>query len=242
MYTSVIALFLMNFAFGQTLKINEFMASNVASITDEAMEHDDWFEIFNSGTSDIDLGGYYLTDNATDLTKYQFPIGNPNTIIHPGGHLIVWADDSTEQGVLHTNFKLAKSGEFIGLLTPDSVYIDSISFGAQLDDKSFGRSSDGASSWIQFNSPTPGSPNMVLSVADLNLNEQNVVVYPNPADDFIVVKSNEKITLIEVVDVKGISVLQTSSNTIDLTNIDKGVYFVRVYNGDGFENVKFIKK
>lgn len=242
-YTSVLALFLTGATFGQTLKINEFMASNVASITDEAMEHDDWFEIFNPGTTDIDLAGYYVTDNATAITKYKFPTGNPNTIVPAGGHLLVWADDSVEQGVLHTNFKLSKSGEFLGLLTPDSVYIDSLSFGNQSDDKSYGRTDDGSSIWKIFNVPTPGSPNSISTASIAVLKKEDLLtVFPNPVHDVVYVKMNNNITYIKLVDARGAFIKQTNDNQFDLTELEQGIYFIQIYTHEGLTTYKILKK
>ena len=48
------------------LLISEFMASNSTKLFDEDGESSDWIEIFNSGTSSVNLDGYTLTDNATN--------------------------------------------------------------------------------------------------------------------------------------------------------------------------------
>jgi hypothetical protein len=241
-YTSVLALFLTGATFSQTLKINEFMASNVATIADEANEYDDWFEIFNPGATAVDVGGYYVTDNATAITKYKFPSGNPITIIPAGGHLLVWADDSVEQGALHTNFKLSKGGEFIGLLTPDSVYIDSLSFGAQSDDKSYGRTDDGSLLWKVFDIPTPGSPNSVSTASIVLLKEEKIIIFPNPANEVVYVKTNQNIILLRLMDLNGTLIKESNENKIDLTTLEQGVYFIQVYTNEGFTICKMLKK
>ena len=53
--------------------ITEFMASNSSTSVDEDGDASDWIEIFNPDGSAVDLGGYYLTDDATNLTKWQIP-------------------------------------------------------------------------------------------------------------------------------------------------------------------------
>lgn len=60
---------------------------------------------------------------------------------------------------LHTNFKLDKDGEYIGLYAPDGTEIDSLSFPEQMRDLSYGRQPDGAESWCLFSEPTPSAPN-----------------------------------------------------------------------------------
>ena len=56
------------------LVINEFMASNT-TIADPQGDFDDWIEIYNTTNSPINLGGMYITDSLSDLTKYQIPTG-----------------------------------------------------------------------------------------------------------------------------------------------------------------------
>ncbi|RKZ10792.1 hypothetical protein DRQ25_01865, partial [Candidatus Fermentibacteria bacterium] len=71
------------------LALNELMAKNDTTISDNYGEYDDWIEITNTGSNDINLSGYYLTDDAADPFKFAFP----DTVIHPGDYFIVWADD-----------------------------------------------------------------------------------------------------------------------------------------------------
>jgi hypothetical protein len=57
------------------LFINEFMAENDTTIQDPDGEgYPDWIEIYNAGTTEIELGGMYLTDDADDPTKWMIPI------------------------------------------------------------------------------------------------------------------------------------------------------------------------
>ena len=52
--------------------ISEFMADNKSGLVDGDGDFSDWIEIFNPTGSPVDLGSYYLTDDATDLTKWPF--------------------------------------------------------------------------------------------------------------------------------------------------------------------------
>jgi len=60
---------------------------------------------------------------------------------------------------LHTNFKINKDGEFLGLYAPDGTGIDSGKFVSQVRDVSFGRQPDGAEDWCFFSESTPSAPN-----------------------------------------------------------------------------------
>ena len=48
--------------------ISEIMASNDDNITDEDGDSSDWLKVLNAGDTDIHLRGWYLTDDAADLT------------------------------------------------------------------------------------------------------------------------------------------------------------------------------
>ena len=68
------------------LFINEIMADNDAIIEDpdEAGAFEDWVEVYNPGTAAVDQGGMYLTDDVSDPTQWQFPVGSS---IAAGGFL-----------------------------------------------------------------------------------------------------------------------------------------------------------
>jgi len=143
-----------------TLLINEFMAKNDGFIKDSHGDYEDWIEIYNYGNDAIDISGMYLTDDLSVPTKWHVPDDNPLvTTIPSHGFLLIWADNETDEGTLHANFKLSTDGEQIGLYDADENLIDSITFDPQQTDISYGRSPDGSDNWRFFNSPTPGTPN-----------------------------------------------------------------------------------
>lgn len=135
--------------------INEFLASNqTANGHPEFRELSDWIELYNTAHGVIDLSGYYVTDNLDEPLKWQIPDG---TLIPGTGFLLLWADGRNTG--LHMSFKLNKGGEQIGLYTPDGVPVDTLSFGAQQDDMSYGRLGNDANQWSFFSPPSPGSVN-----------------------------------------------------------------------------------
>ena len=138
------------------LLINEFLSSNDSTNVDESGEYDDWLEIYNGNANDVNLDWFYLTDNPDNLTKWVFPEGS---VIPANGHMLIWCDEEQEQGLFHTNFKLSSNGEFIALVAGDGfTIIDSMSFGPQTVDVSYGRVPDGNAQWL-FMTPTPGAAN-----------------------------------------------------------------------------------
>jgi hypothetical protein len=145
--------------------INEWMAGNGLGIRDPADNaRDDWFELYSAETFTVDLSGFYLTDDLANPTKYRIP-ANGQYRIAPGGYLLVWADNQTNQNSparadLHANFKLASSAGEIGLYAPDGVTtIDTITYGLQFGDISEGRYTDGASPRFLMTNSTPRARN-----------------------------------------------------------------------------------
>lgn len=140
--------------------INEFMASNGNVLQDpnEAGEYPDWIEFFNSGSADVNLAGYFLTDNLSRPTKWQFPSG---LVIKAQGFLLLYADNDVEQGDLHTNFKLNADAGRIALIDTDGLSIlDSLTYENQYENVSYGRYPDGSNFWYFFDPSTPDKKNV----------------------------------------------------------------------------------
>ena len=100
------------------LVISEFLATNASSLRDDFREYSDWIELHNPTDEAVSVDGWYLTDDANDLSKWRFP----SVEIPADGFLIVHASqqdvtDPAEE--LHTNFKLSSRGEFLALVRPD---------------------------------------------------------------------------------------------------------------------------
>jgi len=92
----VLVLFLVNSMDAQSLKINEVMASNQTTISDEDGEYSDWVELYNADSSAINLNGYSLSDDLDTLDKWQF--GDISMV--PNEFLLLFASDKNRQGNL----------------------------------------------------------------------------------------------------------------------------------------------
>lgn len=139
------------------LYIHEFLADNETVFADEFGEFDDWIEIYNPSENPKNLKYFYLTDDLDQPMKWALP----DTTIPGFGSLLIWADGQPEQGKLHTNFKLSADGEAVGLFFEEHV-VDAIEFGAQIEDVSFGRSTNDERNWQTLNFPTPGEDEIAL--------------------------------------------------------------------------------
>lgn len=146
------------------VRLNEFMAGNTHTLADPVDgDSEDWFELYNAGSSAVDLATYTLTDDLTEPDKYVIPAG---TVIPAGGYLLVWADEETGQNAagqdLHADFRLAASGEDLGLFAPDGSLVDGFTFGTQTNDVSMGRYPDAADLPLYgMVQPSPRTPNLL---------------------------------------------------------------------------------
>ena len=167
----------------ENIFINEFLAKNNTVNVDEFSENDDWLELYNNSSDTINLHNHYLSDDLDNLTKWKF--SDNDILVAPNDYLLIWCDNDESQGVLHTNFKLSGNGEFIALTNPDGVtVIDTLAFGEQLEDISFGRFPDGSSQWIEM-SPSPGYSNIEgLSTNNSAMIPNKYYLYPNYPNPF----------------------------------------------------------
>ncbi|MHC4169236.1 MAG: lamin tail domain-containing protein [Planctomycetota bacterium] len=161
-----------------TLVINEIMAGNDGSIRDQRGDADDWIEIYNYGDAAVDMGGFYLTDDLSEPDAWRVPGNDPTlTTVPARGYLLIWADGEPGEGTLHAGFKLDADGEQVGLYSAGGSLIDSLTFGPQDTDESYGRVPDGAEKWRLIDTPTPAASNTGGTV-DVVINE---IMYHPPS-------------------------------------------------------------
>ena len=139
--------------------INEISCSNRNIIADNYGEYEDWIELYNTGVSPVNLGGYYLSDKLSNTMKWPVP---PGVTIPANGRLMFYASGKNLQAgsYLHTNFKLTQTKyEYVILASPFGSIIDTIRLNPAQLNHSLGRTTDGAASWGVFKVPTPGTAN-----------------------------------------------------------------------------------
>ena len=213
------------------LVINEFLASNMNAETDEAGQHEDWIELYNNSDAALSLNGLYLTDDATKPDKWLFPLG---TMIPANGFLIVWADEDQSQGPLHASFKLSAGGEFLLLSNGAGGVIDSLSFGQQLVDSTFGRYPNGTGPFV-FMPRTFNAVNSLVNSVDALWQDASLQILPNPAFDVLHINSGQPLGLVRVSDAFGRQVVLKDAGSLnavslDMSTLPAGVYCTRVGN------------
>jgi hypothetical protein len=231
--------------------INEFMAANTSTITDEFGGYPDWIEIKNLTAEPLNIGGWYITDSIPDLTKHMIPVTQPDsTTIPANGFLVLWADSKKSQGVRHVDFKLGKDGEQIAiskLIGVKLTIIDSVTFKGQVTDLSMGRER-GTNKWIYMNQPTPGAANLPLAVTDKAAGVR-IKAWPNPANGIFTVSAVATGTVkLRVIDMQGREVyvvnlsgdeLKTGKQ-VELGNAPAGLYKILVTSVAGTSGVSLV--
>ena len=147
-----------NILVDRSVSFNELVVDNRSTLADEAGEYDPWIELYNFGCHAVNLEGFYLSDAASSLVRWEFP----SVEIAPGGFVIVWADGEENEGELHTNFRLSSDGGSILLFDRDenqNTPIDAFRFGKQTKDVAFARHPNGSGPWDSVRTPTPGAIN-----------------------------------------------------------------------------------
>ncbi|HMU70766.1 MAG TPA: lamin tail domain-containing protein, partial [Chitinophagales bacterium] len=141
--------------------INEYSASNWKQFVDNHNDYEDWIEIYNAGDMILNIGGYHISDNADNITKWTFP--SP-TYITPHGFIRLWCSgrDTIQGDNYHLNFKLTQtknSPDQIIVSNAAGAILDSLTIQLTLTHHSRARSTDGATEWKICTAPTPNASN-----------------------------------------------------------------------------------
>lgn len=150
------------------LQVTEFMADNDGSLLDGDGEASDWIELHNPGAAAVSTEGLYLTDSASDLTKWPLP----DVSIPASGYLLVFASGKDRRDPLlglHTNFSLSGSGEYLALIDSDgSTALSQFAptYPRQFYGVAFGTGTNAATESETF-VPWPASGRWVAPLADI---------------------------------------------------------------------------
>jgi len=111
-----------------SLWLNEAQADNISGPLDNLGQREPWVELYNPGLSAVNLGGYYLSDNYTNLSQWAFP---SNVTIAAGSYLLVWCDSQTNQSTSlapHANFRLSSGSGKVALSRTVSAQVQILDY------------------------------------------------------------------------------------------------------------------
>ena len=142
--------------------INELMAAGQSIYKDEDNDYTDWIELYNSGTETANLSGWFLTDDARNLTKWRIPA----VTLGADRYLVVFASGKNRTNTisparLHTNFQLGSGGEYLALVNSSTNVVSEFAptFPAQSFGASYGRVRGSPELLGYFSTPTPAAAN-----------------------------------------------------------------------------------
>ncbi|MEN8847826.1 MAG: lamin tail domain-containing protein [Akkermansiaceae bacterium] len=162
-----------------TVVINEILANSG--------DAPDWIELHNRSADDINISGWFLSDDGSDLLKYRIPSG---TTISAGGYLAFFEDsnfgvDSLDPNRL-TGFALSDTGETLHLTSAEddqaTGYSHSEDYGPSFEGESIGyyyKSSSDSYNFVTQSIPTQAAENSTPKVGPIAISE---IMY-HPAED-----------------------------------------------------------
>lgn len=157
--------------------INEVLSSPVAE-----QGQVDAIELLNTTGTEMDIGGWFLSDTRDDLLKFRISDG---TTIGPGEYFVLTENDfnptPTNPGANH--FGLSGSrGDDVWLVIPGpsgaQSFVDDVHFGAAPAGESLGRVPDGAGALAPLHTVTLGRPNSAPPIRRPFVSEVNY--HPGP--------------------------------------------------------------
>ena len=144
--------------------INELMQSNIDCVMDDINEFpDSWVELYNSGTTAVNLNTLSISDKNDPTKAWTLP----DKTLQPGSHILVYCDKE-EQG-LHTPFRLESGKGCAVYLFYNGEVIDKVE-GLKKQPApniAYGRKTDGSDSWGYMTTPTPAAANCGSTCKDI---------------------------------------------------------------------------
>ncbi|HTG45664.1 MAG TPA: lamin tail domain-containing protein, partial [Verrucomicrobiae bacterium] len=190
-------------------------------LVNEALTHSDLpavdaVELYNPGTNDVNLGGWYLSDDLFDPKKFRIPAG---TMILAGGYRIFDEHQFNPNPGQPGNFSFSSSGGdevylFSGNANGELTgYFHGFDYGAAQTGVSFGRylTSQGAEHFVAQSEVTLGASNAPPKVGPLVISE--IMYHPRDLRSGIEIIENTQDEYIEIRNISGSPVALFDSGT-----------------------------
>lgn len=191
----------------------------------------EFIQINNNGDADVDLTGIYLRELGI---TYQFPYGS-NLAARDS---LVLCSDSLTYIQYYNNIpfgeyqrKLSNKSEKIVIADAWGNVIDEVYY---FDSEPWPTEPDGNGPYLQLidlDLDNSLAENWTYSSYYENAEEvsssSSVIVYPNPANSFIIIQSEDEIVLAEIFDITGNIIIKEFSNSIDVSALPNGLYILK---------------
>ncbi|MBQ8504213.1 MAG: lamin tail domain-containing protein [Clostridia bacterium] len=152
--------------------ISEVMSNNVTTLSDENGDVCDWIELHNPTANPINLGGYMITDNSSNMDKFVFP----DFTLKPGEYFVLFANGvekvDAENRIIHVPLSVSTKGESLYLYNAKGKLLCRMNVLPLEDDQSFGIGEE--EKLTIFDVPTPGAQNTGEVVAATTEPDENL--------------------------------------------------------------------
>ena len=191
----------------------------------------EFIQIDNNGDDNVDLTGIYLRELGI---TYRFPNGSS---IAPRESLILCSDSLTF--VQYYNIipfgeyqrKLSNKSENIVIADAWGNVIDEVNYA---DTDPWPTEPDGNGPFLQLidlDLDNSLAENWTYGYSFDNIDEidkkNTIVVYPNPANSFVTIQSDDDIISTEILDMTGNIIIKYSCNSIDVSSLPNGFYLLK---------------
>jgi len=173
--------------------------------------------------------------NGGDKLFFESVFITSNSVLEDEQDGELWSSDGTEVGTLLNTTIDSGSGEG----NPDDFFNinDKLIFKADADVNGNGTNA-GINLWI--------TDTNLLSNTTYTTKENNIILYPNPAKDYLIIKTNNVLNIEEIslysLDGREIAKYYKYNSKICIENIESGTYILNIKTLDGTKkSVKFIK-
>lgn len=187
------------------------------------------------------IGIAYYTNTATGVTgNYLFYL-EPNTYTYPANTWIrLRCAFNKTTGVATWTSPGGIVYSPAGTHTPAAVGVDPF----EMDFVSAVETGNTVAHITSFDDYTLTATNAtVLGTKEAVAEENNILVYPSPATDFITIQSKSQVTKVEIYDAAGRKMnIKTEHDKIDVRGLNPGVYVINMESKGTVFSKKFIKK
>lgn len=158
-YTLLAVLFLSS-AIGeaQNVFINEIQTMNIDQNIDPSFNYGGWIELYNTGSTALNVRGWWLSDDPDNLKKAKV---TQTITVAAGGFATLWFDNYDPQFGCKSqiDMKLDCDGGTIFLSDANGTLVASVEYPAGIGRCSWARTTDGGNDWGWTGTPTPTASN-----------------------------------------------------------------------------------
>lgn len=216
---------------------------------------DEFVEIYNTGTSSIDLSNYTISDGFG--VRHVFPAGSilaPSSFVSVFGGGTPTGIDFLVQTASSGSLGFNNSGDSVILKNASDVVVVEYTYGSEGgNNQSIAREPDFTGAFVQHLSHTtnpvqfsPGAMNDGTTLSNNEFELNGVSIYPNPTNTgFVTINSNNTETInVAVFDILGKQVLESNlvNNQLNVSGLSNGIYIMKLTQGNASVTKKLVIK